>query len=312
MFVVMKRWVSFQVSLLVFCMAPRLARAEVDVVATVPTLADLVEQVGGEHVHVRSLALPNQDPHFVEPRPSFVLALHRADLLVYVGLGLEAGWLPGLLAESRNAAIQPGRPGHLDASMFCGPVLGRPGGSVDRTRGDVHPGGNPHYLLDPRRASKVAHAIAERLAHLDPEHAADYRRRLDAFSERLRTRIARWEARMAPYRGRAIVGYHQSLIYLSRWLGLREAGFIEPLPGISPSPRHLAGLILRMRREGVHVVLSEPWYDAETTRMVAERTGARIVRLPGGVGSEGAPTYLDYVARIVGRLGSAFAAGGGR
>ncbi len=282
------------------------AYAEVNVVTTVPTLAALVKEVAGSDAKVRSLALPNQDPHFVDPRPSFVLALHRADLLVYIGLGLEIGWLPSLIAESRNADIQPGRPGHLDASRVCGEILGRPDGPVDRSRGDVHPGGNPHYLLNPYYALRVARAVADRLAHLDPDHASGYRHRFDAFSSRLKSRIQSWEKKMSPYRGRPIVGYHQSLVYFARWMRLREAGFIEPLPGISPSPRHLASLILRMRKNGVKVLVSEPWYDAETTRIVAQKTSSSIVRLPGGVGSEGTHDYIDYIDYIVSRFLHAF------
>jgi len=285
---------------------PARASAEVNVVTTVPALADLVRQVGGSHVSVRSLAPSNQDPHYVDARPSFVLALHRADLLVYVGMGLEAGWLPSLLADARNADIQPGRPGHLDASTVCGPILGRPDGRVDRSRGDIHPGGNPHYLLDPHYGLRVADAIAQRLAMLDSEHAQAYRDAYAAFAGRLRRRIAAWERVMAPYRGRPIVGYHESLVYLTHWLGLKEAGFVEPLPGISPSPRHLARLILSMRRQHVGVLLSEPWYDMETARTVAAKSGAKLVRLPGGVGSPGIGDYEAYIDAVVRGLAEAF------
>ncbi len=287
---------------------PARASAEVNVVTTVPVLADLVRQVGGSYVSVHSLAPANQDPHYVDARPSFVLALHRADLLVYVGLGLEVGWLPTLLADARNADIQPGRPGHLDASTVCGPILGKPDGRVDRSRGDLHPSGNPHYLLDPRYGLRVADAIAQRLAMLDPEHAQAYRSAYQAFAQRMRRRIAAWEHTMAPFRGQPIVGYHESLVYLAHWLGLKEAGFVEPLPGISPSPRHLAQLILSMRRQHVRVLLSEPWYDMETARTVAAKSGATLVRLPGGVGSPGIRDYEGYIDAVVRGLSKAFGA----
>lgn len=275
------------------------ASADVSVVATTPSLGSLAQEVGGGHVSVKTLAQPNQDPHFVDGRPSYVLALNRADLLVYVGLGLEGGWLPDLVTNARNGDIQRGRPGHLDASTAAPRLLEKGG---DRSMGDVHPGGNPHYLYDPRYGVAVAEAIADRLARIDATHADEYRDNARDFASRMKKRIAKWERKMRPHRGEAVVGYHKSLVYLAEWLGLERAGFVEPQPGISPNPRHLAKLILNMKRKGVKAVISEPWYDAESSRVVARRAGAELVRLPGDVGASGVGSYAQLVDRIVDAL----------
>lgn len=286
------------------------ARAEVRVVASVPSLGALVQEVGGDLVHVDTLAAPNQDPHFVDARPNFVLLLHRADLLVQVGLGLEVGWLPPLLTNSRNAAIQLGRPGNLDTSTVCGPLLGVPQGAVDRSMGDVHPGGNPHFLYDPAYALRVAQGIADRLSSLDSAHAANYQANYHAFEGRLQAKMTEWQHLAAPYHGQKFVAFHESTIYLAQFLGLREAGFIEPQPGISPNPRHLAQIILSMRHDGVHLVLGEPWYDAETSRVVAERANASLVRLPGDVGANGVHSYIELLDHIVRSITQALASHG--
>lgn len=273
--------------------------AQVKVVATTPSLAALAREVGGAHVRVTALARPNQDPHFVDGRPNFVVALHRADLLVHVGLGLEAGWLPPLLTNARNSDIQPGRSGNLEAATVIGSRLAVPRGQIDRRMGDVHGGGNPHFLYDPRHGVRVAQAIAERLAQIDADHAPAYRQASARFAAAMNQRIQQWEQSMAPHRGQPFVGYHRSTVYLASWLGLEEAGFIEPVPGISPNPRHLARLILAMRQNGVRVVISEPWYNAQNARVVAERSGARFVRLPGGVGVSGVDSYAALIDRMV-------------
>jgi len=283
------------------------ASADVHVVATVPSLGALVHEVGGDLVHVDTLAAPNQDPHFVDARPNFVLDLHRADLLVHVGLGLESGWLPGLLTNARNGAIQTGRPGNLDASTVAGPLLGQPQGAVDRSMGDVHPGGNPHFLYDPEYASRVAHGIADRLSRIDGAHAAAYQANYQSFARRLQQKVTEWRALMSRFHGQKFVAFHASTIYLAHFLGLEEAGFVEPQPGISPNPRHLAQIILSMRRSGVHLVLGEPWYAAETIRVVAQRADASLVRLPGDVGANGVHSYIDLIDHIVRSVAQALA-----
>ncbi|MFT7621183.1 MAG: zinc/manganese transport system substrate-binding protein [Myxococcota bacterium] len=289
---------STVVLLIWIVLLPTAAQARVNVVTTIPSLAALATVVGGDDVVVQRLASPTADPHFVDGRPSFIVALNRADLLVHVGLDLEVGWLPPLLAQARNGAILSGRSGNLDASRVAGPLIGV-GASTDRARGDVHAGGSPHFLLDPRMAVNVALAVALRLVELDPPNADRYRQRAAAFKREMAARIKGWERRLAPHTDKPIVSFHASTQYLARWLGLRNIGYIEALPGVAPNASHLAGLILSMRKNKVRVVLSEAWYDAETARVVAAKSGATLFRLPGDVGADGVPTYPALIELIV-------------
>jgi len=279
------------------------AAAEVRVVASIPAIGSIAQEVVGSHGSVTSLAPATQDPHFVDGKPSMILTLNRADLLLQAGLGLEAGWLPTLIVGSRNPSIQTGRKGNLDLSTVAGALL-EADGPLDRALGDVHPGGNPHYWLDPRRAPALADGIAARLAAIDPENAASYRSNAARFAAAVKERRAAWEAQFRPHRGRELVPFHRSLIYLQDWLGLGELAAVEPVPGISPSPSHLAGLILRIReKESKPVVVSEPWYNLRTAETVASKGGARMVRLPGDVGSvAGKTSYLDHMDEILRRL----------
>lgn len=286
---------------------PLASAAEVRVVASIPALGALAKEVVGTQGTVEVLAPPTQDPHFVDGKPTLILRLNRADLLIHAGGSLEVGWLPTLLTGARNGDIQPGKLGNLDASTLGGPLLDVPK-RLDRSLGDVHPGGNPHVWFDPRRARKIAKGIAERLATLDPERAAAYRANARAFDERLAQAIATWEEKMRPHRGKAFVSYHKSLNYLADWLGLREFGTIEPLPGISPSPAHLASLIQSMREATpTPIVVTERWYNQRTARTVAEKAGARLVVLPGDVGStkeNGA--YIPFMEDLLRRIAAAY------
>lgn len=283
------------------------AAADVRLVASLPSLGSIAREVVGEKGTVTVLAPAEQDPHFVDGKPSMILALNRADALLFVGLGLEAGWLPPLITSSRNAAIQPGAKGSVEASSLVGPLL-EADAKVDRSLGDVHPGGNPHFWLDPARVRMLALALGEKLAALDPPNAAAYRENAKRFASVIDGRIATWKAEMAPYQGRAIVPFHKSLVYLSAWLGLREIATVEPLPGISPSPSHLANLILRLRDEKpAPVVASEPWYNLRTAETVAQKSGAHLVRLPGDVGSApGKDTYVAHMDEVLARLRAGF------
>lgn len=299
------RYLVFLLSALL--LSPFSARAEVRVAASIPALGALAREVVGTQGSVVVLAPPNQDPHFVDGKPTLVLALNRARLLVHAGGGLEAGWLPTLLVGARNGDIQPGKPGNLDASALAGPLLEVPE-KLDRSLGDVHPGGNPHVWLDPRRARRIALGIAERLASLDPEHAETYRANARRFAERLDRKIAEWEERMRPHRGKGFVPYHKSLTYLADWLGLREVATVEPLPGIAPSPSHLASLILEIRkREPKPIVVAERWHNQRTAKTVAEKAGASLVVLPGDVGSTGENgDYLSYMEDLLARISAGF------
>ncbi len=287
------------------------AAAKVRVVASVPDLGALAREVGGEDVDVRVLARSTQDPHFVDGRPNLVLEVSRADLLVFNGLELEAGWLPVLLTNARNPKVQAGKPGHLDASTLVTPI-DVPQGKVDRSMGDIHPGGNPHYTLDPRNAVKVAEGIAGRLAQVDPERAEAYRKRAAAFAETMNARIAEWSARLSPHAGKPVVTYHRSWAYFTRFAGLKEVAYVEPRPGLPPNAGHVAQVLATMKREKVPLILQEDWYQAATSEQLARLSGATLVRVPGQT-REGT-RYVDHLAALVDQTAKALekASGAGK
>jgi len=280
---------------LVTLSSARLAQAKLHVVTSIETFADLAKQVGGDRVDVTSLSKGYTDPHFVEPKPSLVITLNRADLLVHVGLELEIGWLPPLILGSRNDKIQVGAPGNLDASREI-PVLDVPTTRVDRSMGDIHPMGNPHYYIAPEEALIVAREIATRLKELDPAGAAIYDANLHAFEQKLQQKRAQWEKQAAPLRGLKVVSYHQSWSYVSKWLGLVEVGYLEPKPGIPPSPSHIAQLIGVMQRQGVKVIMMEAFYPRITAQLVADKAGAKVALLPANVGAT--PEVKDYFSLV--------------
>jgi len=271
------------------------AEAKVHVVTTIDTFADLARKVGGDRVDVKSLSHGYMDPHFVEPKPSLVIDLNRADLLVHVGLELEIGWLPPLVLGSRNEKITLGQPGNLDASSQI-PVLDVPTTKIDRSLGDIHPQGNPHYWIPPENALIVAKEIAQRLEQIDGSGAATYRANLKKFEDEVGKRRAEWEKRAAPVRGMKIVTYHKSWSYVSKWLGLQEVGYVEPKPGIPAPPSHIAALIGLMRREGVKIILMESFYPRNTVDLVANKAGAKTLVMPSDVGAT--PEIKDYFSLV--------------
>jgi len=271
------------------------AEAKVHVVTTIDTFADLARKVGGDRVDVKSLSHGYMDPHFVEPKPSLVIDLNRADLLVHVGLELEIGWLPPLVLGSRNEKITLGQPGNLDASSQI-PVLDVPTTKIDRSLGDIHPQGNPHYWIPPENALIVAKEIAQRLEQIDGSGAATYRANLKKFEDEVGKRRAEWEKRAAPVRGMKIVTYHKSWSYVSKWLGLQEVGYVEPKPGIPAPPSHIAALIGVMKREGVKVILMESFYPRNTVDLVGQKAGAKTLVMPSDVNAT--PEIKDYFALV--------------
>ncbi|HXE76576.1 MAG TPA: metal ABC transporter substrate-binding protein [Candidatus Xenobia bacterium] len=261
------------------------AASKLYVVTTTEDLASLTREVGGDHVEVEAIARGYQDPHFVEAKPSFILKLNRADLLVLVGLQLEVGWLPPLITQSRNPRIQLGTPGYLDVSQFC-KILEIPTGQITRAMGDVHPLGNPHYWLEPENGRRIAQAIANRLAELRPQEASYFQQRFQDFSQRLAAAEKVWDQKMAPYRGRKVVTYHRSWPNFAERFGLNVVGYVEPKPGIPPSPSHTLELINMMKRENIKLILVEPYFDLKTPKAVARETGAEVVVLLPSVGGE--------------------------
>ncbi len=287
---------------LVAVTAPSHARAALKVVTTTEGLAALAREVGGDRVSVESLSKGAADPHFVDPNPMLAVKLRNADLLVDVGLELEVGWLPPLVNQSRNAAIQPTGAHRLTAAGAV-QVLDLPTGPVDRSMGDLHPQGNPHFLNDPRRGLQIAAAIAAKLAELDPGGAASYQAHLAAFRKSTEEHLAAWDRQLAPFRGRKVFIQHRTLTYFLDWSGLVEAGEIEPRPGVPPPPSHLAELVLTARREDVKEVVVESYYETKSAELVAGHSGAKVVVVPGDVGADrGADTYAHYVGEVVARI----------
>lgn len=269
------------------------ARASLDVATTTEDLAALVREVGGDRVSVEAIARGYQDPHFVEAKPSFILRLHNADLLVVVGRELEAAWLPPLITQSRNAKIHPGAAGYLDASLTA-EIVDMPTGQITRAMGDVHPQGNPHYWLSPANGRRMAKAIQDKLTSLQPADAAYFAQRFADFDRRLAEAEKRWKAAMAPYNGLEIVTYHRSWTNFANEFGLKVVGYVEPKPGIPPSPAHTLSLIQEMKRQGIKIILVEPYFDLKTPNAIARDTGATVVVMPPSVG--GVKEAADYIS----------------
>jgi len=261
------------------------AAKKLKVVTTLTDLASLTQEVGGDKVEVEALAKGYQDPHFVEPKPSFLLKLRNTDLLILVGLDLEIGWLPPLITQSGNGKIQPAGQGYLDASQFA-EILEIPQGKVTRAEGDVHPLGNPHYWLDPDNGRRVAKGIAAKLGEMDPGNAAYFQQRFQDFDKRLTAAEQTWENQMKPYRGRKVVTYHKSWPNFAKHFGLDVVGYIEPRPGIPPTPGHTIELIQQMKRDSVKIIMVEPYFDLKTPNNIASGTGGRVLVMLPSVGGE--------------------------
>ena len=260
---------------------------------TLADFASLAQTIGGDHVEAESIAKGYQDPHFVEAKPSFILKLHDADMLVVAGLELEIGYLPPLLDQARNEKIRPTGAGYLDASVGCD-ILDRPTGQVTRAMGDVHPYGNPHFWLDPNNGRVIARAIAAKLAALDPAGAADYAKNLAGFEAKLTAAEARWTARLAPFKNAKIVTYHSSWPNFAKAFSLDVVGYLEPKPGIPPTPQHKLEIINLMNAQKVPLILMEVYFDRKDPDFVAGKTGAEVVMMPPSVGGE--PAAKDYIS----------------
>ena len=259
------------------------AASKLSVITATEDLAALAREVGGDHISVDSIAKGYQDPHFVEPKPSFLLKLQKADLLIVVGLQLEIGWLPPLQTQSRNSKIQVGANGYLDASQFA-KILEIPTGQITRAMGDVHPLGNPHYWLDPGNGRRIAKGIADKLAEMQPSDASYFQQRYADFDQRLAAAEKGWEAKMAPLRGRKIITYHRSWPNFCEHYGLDVVDYIEPRPGIPPTPSHTLEVINTMKRENIKLIFVEPYFDLRTPNSIANATGGAVVQIMPSVG----------------------------
>lgn len=295
---------NMRLSILLLCLAPWLAEAKLNVVATLPDLAAIAEAVGGDDIKVTSLARPTEDPHFVDPKPSLILKLNKADVLVEGGAGLEIGWLPALVQSARNRAILVGGKGRVVCNH--GVRMLEVPRELDRSQGDIHAAGNPHYLMDPVNAKIVATNITETLCALEASACETFRKNLAAFSERVDQALLQWVELLRPYQGRRVVAYHNSWPYFAQRFGLSMDLFLEPKPGIPPSPAHLAAVVREMETENIHVIIVDPYLNRRTAETVARNTRARVLdvaQFPGGVkGTEdGYIALMDHLVRSIAR-----------
>jgi zinc/manganese transport system substrate-binding protein len=288
---------------------PSMAAAKkLNIITATTDMAALTDEVGGDHVNVESMAKGYQDPHFVEAKPSFLLKLRQADLLIVVGLQLEIGWLPPLITQSGNPRIQVGASGYLDASQFA-EILEIPQGNLTRAEGDVHPLGNPHYWLDPDNGRRIARGIASKLSDMSPSDAQFFQQRFQDFDKRLSAAEQKWDAEMKPYRGRKVVTYHRSAPNFAKHFGLDVIGYVEPRPGIPPTPSHTLDLIQQMKRENCHVVLVEPYFDLKTPQSIGREANAQVVvYLPSVGGEKQVTNYFELFDYDIGLLLKAFTA----
>jgi zinc/manganese transport system substrate-binding protein len=283
------------------------APAQVRIVATTPDLASVAKEIGGDRVSVVALAKPTEDPHYVDAKPSHIVTLNRADALIEGGAELELGWLPPLLENSRNGKISAGAPGRIVASE--GIRLLEIPTSFDRSKGDVHSLGNPHFMIDPVNVKIVARNIADHLAQIDPKSAATYRGNLTRFDAKLDSKFADWQKELAPYRGARIVTYHKDFVYLAERFGLTIVDELEPKPGIAPSPAHLAQVIGKMKSTNAKLILVQPFQNRKTAETVARQTGAVVLDVPQQPGAaNNTASYFDMMDNIVNTLAGGFRA----
>jgi zinc/manganese transport system substrate-binding protein len=274
------------------------AAAQIRVVATTPDLASVAREIGGDKVSVVALAKPTEDPHYVDAKPSHIVTLNRADALIEGGAELELGWLPPLLENSRNSKISAGAPGRIVASDGV-KMLEIPT-SFDRSKGDVHSLGNPHFMIDPVTVKIVARNIASHFEQIDPKNAATYNGNLTRFNTKLDAKYADWQKQLAPYRGARIVTYHKDFIYFADRFGLNIVDELEPKPGIAPSPAHLAQVIGKMKAGNAKVILVQPFQNRKTAETVARQTGATVLDTPEQPGAaSNTNTYFDMMDNLV-------------
>lgn len=299
----MKQRIIFPVLLLLMSIAP--AQAALNVFACEPEWAALARELGGNDVKIFTATTARQDPHHVEARPSLIARMRQADLAVCTGAELEAGWLPVLLQQSGNDKVQTGSPGYFEAAAHV-TLLDVPK-RIDRSEGDIHAAGNPHFHTDPRAILKVAEALAKRLATIDPNQAAGYRQRHEDFARRWRTAIARWDREGAVLKGKRAISLHKSWTYLYRWLGIEEVAVLEPRPGVPPSGAHLAQILARLKSQPAQMIVHAGYQDPQAARWLHEQTDLPVVVLPYTVGGNETVTDLftlfeDTLARLKGAM----------
>lgn len=280
---------------------PLTASAKVTVVGTLPVFTSIAKEVGGDRVEAKSLARPNQDPHFLDAKPTFVVALSQADLLIHGGLELEIGWLPPILVQARNPKINSNTPGNVDLSQGL-PILEIPQGQVDRSAGDVHPSGNPHFWLDPQNARIMAVNIARHLKEIDPQGKHQYEQNLNTFLKTLNEKITQWGQETAKLRGKRIMSYHKGLSYLADWTGLEVVGTIESRPGIPPSSKHVDDLLMKIPHLQIKAIFMESFYPRKVPEYIARKANIPLVEIPVDVGEEGTKNYFDLMDHLMTKM----------
>jgi zinc/manganese transport system substrate-binding protein len=281
------------------------AHARLNVVATTPDLASIAKEIGGDKIELTTMARPTEDPHFVDPKPSFIVKLNKADVLLHGGAELEVGWLPKLVEQARNAKIIGAAKGEVRCCE--GVQMLEVPEKLDRSAGDIHAAGNPHFLVDPENAKIVAHHIADTFVSLDAANREFYEANEKRFKAALDAKLAEWQAKLAPFKGEHLVAYHNSWLYFAARFGLKIEIFLEPKPGIPPSPAHLATVMAKMKEQNARVVIVDPYLNRKTAETVARSTGAKVVavtQFPGGVkGTEGG--YIALMDYLVNSLATA-------
>jgi zinc/manganese transport system substrate-binding protein len=294
-------------SLFGLVLAASLAEAKLNVVATTPDLGSIAKEIGSDKIELTTLAKPTEDPHFVDAKPSFIVKLNHADVVVEGGAELEIGWLPALLDQARNDKIVTGAPGHISCAKGV-PMLDVPA-TLDRSRGDIHAAGNPHYIIAPSNAKIVAQNIADGFCVNDPKNTDAYRANLKKFDDEIDAKLVEWRKALAPFNGQSIVAYHDSWPYFAKEFGLKIDLFLEPKPGIPPTPAHLADVIMKMKEEHARVIIVDPYLNRKTADTVARNTGATVVdvtQFPGSLkGTEGG--YIQLEDYLVNALAKALA-----
>ena len=282
------------------------ASAQIKVVATTPDLAQLAREIGGNAVTVTALAKPTEDPHYVDAKPSHIVTLNRADVLIDGGAELELGWLPPLIESARNSKIAAGSPGRIVAST--GIRMMEVPSSFDRSKGDVHSLGNPHFVIDPVDAKIVAANIANHLRQVAPKSAPVFAANLAKFNASVDAKTVQWKKQLAPYSGAKIVTYHKDFLYFANRFGLKIVEELEPKPGIAPSPAHLASVIGTMKAQNAKVILVQPYQNRKTAETVARQTGAKVLEMPQQPGARpGTSTYIATMDNLVNTLAAGLA-----
>jgi zinc/manganese transport system substrate-binding protein len=283
----------------------RPAAAQLKVVTSTTDLYDIAKEVGGDKIVAKHVGEGYQDPHFIEAKPSYVLDLRNADVWAFVGLDLEIGWMPLLLDGARNPKVRLGGSGYVDVSSVV-PVLDQARGNVDRSQGDVHPLGNPHYWLDPENGRRIARLFRDKFSALDPKNASYYAQREQAWEQHLNATEKSWAPLLAKIKGKPVVAWHTSWRYFAEYNGMNIVGFMEPKPGVPPSPSHLYQLIQTIKQTGAKVIVMEPFYDRKTADLVSRQTGAKVLILPPSVGGiKGIDDYVQLMTYDLTQLANA-------